>query len=96
MLSEVLTNLPVDYLSGTQINFLATFYCDRQKDHHSVVPGVLTGILAIARMKHTPEGASCRLLQAMFQNISCQSQLRDDREKIFSILKTLSETHVKG
>lgn len=88
--------LAKDFLNETQLNFIGTFYCDRLKDHHSVVPQTLTGIVAICHMEHVPEGTATRLLQAMFHNVPCQSQVRTDREKVFEILRTLSETKTHG
>lgn len=96
LLSETLRILPGDFLNETQLNFIGTFYCDRLKDHHSVVPHTLTGIVAICHMQHVPEGVTTRLLHAMFHNVPCQSQVRTDREKVFEILKTLSETKATG
>ena len=91
LLSETLANLPLDFLTEVQLNFVATFYCDRLKDQHSVVPATLAGIQVLCRMTQLPEGQAARLLQAIFQNVPCQSQVRGDRECIFEILKSLSE-----
>lgn len=91
LLSSVLTDLPADALNSTQLNFVSTFYCDRLKDHHSVVPFTLPGIQALARMSQLPDDCAARLLQSMFHNVPCQSQVRPDRERIFDIIKTLSE-----
>lgn len=59
------------------------------------MPGTLAGILAIARMQCVPAGICTRILQAMFQHVACQSQLRDDRERIFAILQEFSLRHVQ-
>lgn len=92
LLSQVLAELPADFLSTVQLNFISTFYCDRLKDHHSVVPNTLSGIQALLRMNNLPDDCIARLLQSIFQHVPCQSQVRADREKIFGIIKTLSET----
>lgn len=96
LLSHTLRNLPEDFLNETQLNFIGTFYVDRLKDHHSVLPNTLTGILAVVSMAHVPEGTATRILHGMFLNVACQSQVRGDREKIFEILKTLTETKSQG
>lgn len=41
LLSTTLADLPNDFLTAVQLNFISTFYCDRLKDHHSVVPNTL-------------------------------------------------------
>lgn len=96
LLSTTLKDLPSDHLNETQLNFITTFYCDRLKDHHSVVPHTLTGIVAIVHMLHVPEGAAGRILHAMFHNVPCQSQVRADREKIFDIVQTLADNKQTG
>lgn len=88
LLSSTLKQIPADFLSSAQLNFISTFYCDRLKDHHSIIPNTLSGIQAIASMKNLADECSARLLQSMFHNVPCQSQVRGDREKIFDILKT--------
>lgn len=46
-LSSVLSQLPQDYLTEPELHFIVTFYCDRMKEHYSVIPSVLNGIQAI-------------------------------------------------
>lgn len=36
ILSLVLTHLPNDILTSTQLNYICTFYSDRLNDHHQV------------------------------------------------------------
>lgn len=96
LLSTVLANLPKELLNDVQLNFISTFYCDRIKDHHSVMPGVFTGMVALASMKNVPQGSTTLLLQSMFQHISCQSQVREDRVKIFTFLRIISERQSAG
>lgn len=88
----MLSKLPADTLSAVQLQFIVTFYCDRLKDHHSVAPAVFTGLLAIVQMSNYPGDCSGRLLQQLFAHISCQSQVREDRQKIFTMLKVLCDT----
>lgn len=46
-LSHVLSQLSQDYLTESELYFITIFYCDRLKDHYSIIPSVLSGILAI-------------------------------------------------
>lgn len=96
LLSTMLANLPADFLSAVQLNFLSTFYCDRLKDHHSVLPSTLSGVEALIKMSNLADECAARLLQAMFQNVPCQSQVRDDRVKVFNIIDGLSKSKTKG
>lgn len=96
LLSSTLANLDVEFLNIVQLNFITTFYCDRLKDHHSVIPNTLTGIEALINMSNLPDECATRLLQAIFQNVPCQSQVRDDRSRIFRIIAGLTKTKTKG
>ncbi|XP_011871479.1 PREDICTED: MMS19 nucleotide excision repair protein homolog [Vollenhovia emeryi] len=90
-LSFVLSQLPPDYLNESELHFITTFYCDRMKDHYSIVPSILNGIQAIVNMTHLPENASSSLLRVMFEHVQCQSQLLPERRKIYFVLKSLIE-----
>lgn len=46
-LSFVLSQLSQDYLTESELYFITIFYCDRIKDHYSIIPSVLNGILAL-------------------------------------------------
>lgn len=94
LLSSVLEKLPTDFLTEQQLDFLATFYCDRMKDHHTIIPAILDGILALANMEHIPKGAASKLLSSLFLSIPCQSQAKGDRSKYVKIIQTFSESHV--
>lgn len=90
-LSSVLSHLPQDYLTESELYFITTFYCDRMKDHYSIIPSVLNGIQAIVYMTHLPHTAPSSLLKVMFEHVQCQSQLLPERCKIYLILKNLIE-----
>ncbi|KAG8240437.1 hypothetical protein J437_LFUL003151 [Ladona fulva] len=88
VLSYVLQNIPEDFLQENELHFITSFFVDRLKDHHNVIPAVLKGILAIVSMKNLPEEAPSRILSTMFREISCQSQLQSDRRVIYRIIHT--------
>lgn len=90
-LSDLLREIPNDLLDDNQIKFITTFYCDRMKDHHSIAPQVIVGLLAIVKMKNFPRSLPVLILQQLFANIPCQSQVRGDRSNIFSLLQFLSD-----
>lgn len=96
LLSLTLAELPVDLLSAVQLNFITTFYCDRLKDHHSIIPNALAGIQAMVKMTNLPDECASRVLQSLFQNVSCQSQLRPDRTAIYQIIGSLCDSKTKG
>lgn len=56
----------------------------------------ISGVEALVKMVNLPDEYAARLLQAIFQNVPCQSQVRDDRTKIFNIISMLCDTKTKG
>lgn len=90
-LSDLLVGLPNDLLDDKQLTFITTFYCDRMKDHHSIAPQVVSGLVAIVKMKQLPRNAPVLILQHLFANIPCQSQVRGDRANIFLVIQQLAD-----
>ncbi|XP_046385484.1 MMS19 nucleotide excision repair protein homolog isoform X2 [Ischnura elegans] len=90
VLACVLQSMPLDFLQEDELHYISTFLSDRLKDHHSVIPAVLQGILAIVAMRHLPDEAPVLIMTTMFREISCQSQLHSERKVIYSILNTLT------
>ncbi|XP_066598678.1 MMS19 nucleotide excision repair protein [Prorops nasuta] len=86
ILSSVLAQISSEFLHEAELHFLTNFYCDRLQDHHSIIPAIIQGILAIVQMKYLPNDSITQLLRAMFNNIHCQSQLLPDRRNIYHIL----------
>ncbi|KZC14978.1 MMS19 nucleotide excision repair protein like protein, partial [Dufourea novaeangliae] len=93
-LSSILSHLPKDYLNEAELHFITSFYCDRLKDHHSIVPAVLRGILATVQMNHLPQESPVQLFRALFENVQCQSQLLSDRRNIYLIFTTLLQNRI--
>ncbi|XP_025830552.1 MMS19 nucleotide excision repair protein homolog [Agrilus planipennis] len=87
ILTKVLNNLPTNFLNSDQIKFISSFYADRLKDHHQVVPTALQGILVLFKFDNIVEGCITQILQSLFQNISCQQQQLHDRYSIYQIFE---------
>ncbi|XP_030373580.1 MMS19 nucleotide excision repair protein homolog [Scaptodrosophila lebanonensis] len=90
LLSSVLAGLPVDILNAQQLEFLTTFYTDRLRDHHNVMPAIIEGINALVHMKNLPSQYVPMILQSFFQHTTCQSQTRGDRTKLFNLFQYLT------
>lgn len=91
ILSSTLQKLPKDFLNNEEVSFVSTFYCDRLKDHHNVIPAVIDGVSALLLMENVTSECPLRFLNSFFQNSTVQSQTRDDREKLLKILVVISE-----
>lgn len=96
LLSTVLVALPEDLLQEQQLEFLATFYMDRLRDHHNVMPAIIDGIGALVHMKALSPSLVPRILKSFFEHTTCQSQTRGDRTKLFNIFKYLTLNFKKG
>ncbi|KAJ3643831.1 hypothetical protein Zmor_026518 [Zophobas morio] len=89
ILTQVLQGLPANHFDEKQLQFICTFYADRLKDHHQVIPAVLVGVLALAKFDQFPSGAAAQILSALFQNVACQQQQEHDRHNIYKIFQVL-------
>ncbi|XP_076241898.1 MMS19 nucleotide excision repair protein [Calliopsis andreniformis] len=94
-LSSILSYLPKDYLNETELHFITSFYSDRLKDHHSIIPAALKGTLAIVEMKHLPRDSPACLFRVLFDHVQCQSQLLPDRRNIYLIFSTLLQNRLE-
>lgn len=95
-LSLTLAKLPPDYLSAVQLDFIVAFYCDRLKDHHNVIPAIIDGLTSLVQMKNLSDGSVTKIVTNFFQHVSCQSQNREDREKIYNLIKSIVADHSAG
>lgn len=87
-LSQLLSQLPADFLQANQLKFILAFYNDRLKDHHSLVPHVLAGVGTLSHMPNAAEEDVLRVLITILSGsvITCQSQQREERSKIFDLI----------
>ena len=49
-LADIIHELPKDHLNSDQLKNMTLFFIDRLKDHHSVVPHVISALLALVSM----------------------------------------------
>lgn len=97
LMANVLSHLPRAHLSADALSVLATFYAGRlTSDHHSVIPAVLEGYLAISHMTHLNGDIIQTILNSIFQSIPCSQQLLADRYRIYKILERFIKHHSKG
>ncbi|XP_065211262.1 MMS19 nucleotide excision repair protein [Planococcus citri] len=88
-LSHVLSELPSNHLTSQEIELLASFYCDRLLDHHSITPAVLKAYAALLKMKHLPDGIASKIFTTMNLHFVCQSQPQPDRLLCYDIFNTM-------
>ncbi|XP_014666171.1 PREDICTED: MMS19 nucleotide excision repair protein homolog [Priapulus caudatus] len=71
------------------LGVLVTFLVDRLKDHHSVIPHVLRGLLASSGCKNLLEEDIASLLRGIFKEVQVQAHMQADRRAVFSTIATL-------
>lgn len=49
VLCRVLKLLPKDFLSSTELEFIAQFFCDQVKQHHSFITAAVNTMLTLVR-----------------------------------------------
>ncbi|CAH2230856.1 jg15297 [Pararge aegeria aegeria] len=97
--TQILKEIPKDYLTEKQIKFISKFYVDRLQDNHRVIPAVLEGYLAFVDMKNYDVKCSGEYFTALFRDVVCQSQVRQDRYNIYMTVKKildLDATYLKS
>ncbi|CAF1995378.1 unnamed protein product, partial [Rotaria magnacalcarata] len=51
-LADILHGLPTNYANMSELGFLSSFFVNRMKDHHSVIPHVISGYMALVGYKN--------------------------------------------
>lgn len=96
ILTQVIEKLENRSLSADQLRFIATFYADRLKDHHQVIPPVIRGILALLKFDHLPDGLASEMINSLHINVPCQQQQCTDRHNIYLIFQVALENKRQG
>lgn len=94
-LTQLLSYIPADFLPESQLKFILAFYNDRLRDHHSLVPCVIAGIQTLSQMRNSAEEDVLRLVFTILGGsvITCQSQQREERSKIFDLIIWCSDQY---
>ncbi|KAK3876843.1 hypothetical protein Pcinc_018392 [Petrolisthes cinctipes] len=87
LLADLLHSLPSSSLNTAQITFLVSFFVDRLKDHHSVIPNVFYACLALVKQEVIDGEDVRKLIQGIFREVQCQSHIMSDRRNIYTFFK---------
>lgn len=93
---EILKCLSSNDLNEDEVQVIWSFFTDRLNDHHSIIPTILSGGLILCKNYISSKKYLAEFFTKMFQCIVCQTQKREDREKIFEMLKIASESKLDG
>ncbi|XP_022080749.1 MMS19 nucleotide excision repair protein homolog [Acanthaster planci] len=86
LLAEILHRLPRDKLSAEETGLLAAFFCDRLKDHHSITPHAIYGLLSLSICTSLPAGDAAKICLNLFKEVRVQTLVQADRQSVFSII----------
>ncbi|KAG1659356.1 MMS19 nucleotide excision repair [Nymphon striatum] len=89
LLADIEHGLSKDFMSEKELEFVTAFFCDRLKDHHSVIPHVLYGLLAVCKCDNVGDSQVIKIIQAIFQEVHTQTHVHSDRRMVFTIFATL-------
>ncbi|XP_014255509.1 MMS19 nucleotide excision repair protein homolog [Cimex lectularius] len=88
-LSDVLQEISQDLLNEDEVKVLTAFFCDRLKDHFTVIPAALKGLQAVTSMNNLSSTAPDEILISLSQNITCQTLHQSSRLTYYNILQNL-------
>ena len=94
-LSHYLSKLEKGTLNETECQLFAKFYQDRLNDHHSLIPLIIRGILAIFQFENLKSADLCSNFRAFFTQIHTQSQVVSDRRCVFLIFEDLLKQRIE-
>ncbi|XP_033756743.1 MMS19 nucleotide excision repair protein homolog [Pecten maximus] len=94
LLADILHLLPTDILAANEIELLVAYLCDRLKDHHSIQPPTLHGLLALSHSKHLPEGCPVKICRSIFSEVQTQTLSQGDRRNVYTIFSVLLTTNL--
>lgn len=93
---DVLNALHCNELNENEVQVIWNFFTDRLNDHHSIIPTIMSGGLSLSKNHSSSYKGFADFLRKLFQCIVCQTQKREDREKIFEMLMIASKSKAEG
>ncbi|XP_076317157.1 MMS19 nucleotide excision repair protein isoform X3 [Tachypleus tridentatus] len=94
LLADVLHYTEKDSVSRKEVEVLVIFFIDRLKDHHSVVPHVLYGLLALAKMENLQAEQVEKILRGIFSEVYIPSLLQTERFCTFQLVSHLIQNRI--
>lgn len=86
LLSDTLWQLPSSRLDAQEAAFVAQFFCDRVRDHFTVVPAALSGLEVAVRFTHLAAESLQKLVQSLYKDVHAQSLMLSQRRHVFAAL----------
>ncbi|XP_064601049.1 MMS19 nucleotide excision repair protein homolog [Liolophura sinensis] len=94
LLADIAHGLPRGTLNEKETDILVTYMVEKLKDHHSIQPHALYGLLALTSCS-LPDGAAGKICHAIFTEVYNQSLAQRDRRSVYQILLNLLKSRLK-
>jgi len=78
------------------VALFSEFLCDRLKDHYTIIPHALFGILSLATNQNLSEEDCVKIIQTVFKEVHIQSLLKEGRLTAFNLFAVLLNKHQKA
>ncbi|KAK7573753.1 hypothetical protein V9T40_010944 [Parthenolecanium corni] len=91
ILTTILSELPENVLNAEEIKYFIDFYCCLLLDHHSFIPFILKGLLALVKMQQLPDHVVSKIFTAINLNFICQSQPQADRRLCYQLMNVMMD-----
>ncbi|XP_028391038.1 MMS19 nucleotide excision repair protein homolog [Dendronephthya gigantea] len=89
LLQFILHRLLSFKLNEKEVAVLVEFFCVRMKDHFSIIPHVVSGLLALVSYQELPEDLTIKIVKEIGTGIRIQSLLQADRHNVFTLFSVL-------
>eukprot|EP00117_Sycon_ciliatum_P016409 scpid25312/ scgid15851/ MMS19 nucleotide excision repair protein homolog; MET18 homolog; MMS19-like protein len=96
LIADLIRALPGTYLNEAELNHVCTFFCDRLKDQHVVVPHVIFGLLSLVRIHLLKDAHAVQIVEAIGKEVHVQALIRVDRSAVYNIIHGLLSNHIQG
>ena len=87
--------LTPNYLGNRELELLAVFFIDRLKDHHSIQPQVIYGLLGLVSYHNLADNLIIDISQSIFAEVHVRTLVQADRRNVFNLHSNLLEKYIK-
>jgi len=95
LLAELMHRLETNFLSDKESDLLTLFFIDRLKDHHSIQPHVIYGLLGLVSYFSVTDQNIISICQAIFAEVHVRSLVQADRRNIFNLFSNMLQKYIR-
>ena len=82
-------------MTDKESELLSLFFIDRLKDHHSIQPQVIYGLLGLVSYFNVSDENIIKICQSVFAEVHVQSLLQADRRNVFNLFANMLEKYIR-